>query len=101
LPTPGRWLPLEVSGMTSGTNISPNHLAEVRLDQGLSREGLAVRAGLSARTIYAIEVEGVRPQRATCVVLGLALGCDPDRLFPHPPGERVGHNRGAAQARIG
>jgi hypothetical protein len=35
---------------------------------------LAGLAGISPRTIYAIEVEGVKPQRATQHVLALALG---------------------------
>jgi DNA-binding XRE family transcriptional regulator len=55
-------------------------LRERRLALGLSREGLAIAAGLSARTIYALEVEGVRPQRATIRVLADALGCQPNDL---------------------
>jgi hypothetical protein len=32
--------------------------------------------------VYAIEVEGVRPQRATRRVLALALGCAVEDIFP-------------------
>lgn len=53
---------------------------KARQGRGLSRERLAALAGLSPRTIFAIEVEGVRPQRATCRVLADALGCDASAL---------------------
>jgi DNA-binding XRE family transcriptional regulator len=50
---------------------------------GLSREALAAAAGISTRTVYAIEVEGNRPQRATQRVLAIALGCDVEDIgFP-------------------
>ena len=48
---------------------------------GLSRERLAASAGVSVRTIYALEVEGVRPRRATQRVLADALGVSPSDLF--------------------
>jgi DNA-binding XRE family transcriptional regulator len=54
----------------------------MRTAQGLSREVLAAAAGVSARTIYAIEIEGNRPQRATQRVLALALDCDVADIFP-------------------
>jgi transcriptional regulator with XRE-family HTH domain len=57
-------------------------LLKQRDAQGLSREELARRAGLSPRTIYAIELEGVHPQRATKYVLAQALGIEPDALEP-------------------
>jgi transcriptional regulator with XRE-family HTH domain len=72
--------------MASGTNTaSPTQrttttLQRLRLAAGDSREVLAARAGLSARTIYAIELEGVQPQRATRRVLAEALGCEPEDL---------------------
>jgi DNA-binding XRE family transcriptional regulator len=66
----------------------------------MSREQLAAEAGLSARTIYAIEVEGVRPQRATRRVLAEALGCTRAEIEaivnPHDK-QRPGRNRGAAE----
>lgn len=77
--------------MASGTNTeSPlgrttcPPLFHLRRAQGLSRERLAALAGLSPRTIYAIEVAGVQPQRATRHVLADALGCAPADLFLAP-----------------
>ena len=74
--------------MTSGTvTCSPpaqtSRLYDARRANSLSREELAALAGLSPRTIYAIEVEGVRPQRATRRVLALALACATEDLFPN------------------
>jgi len=74
-------------GMTSGTekvSRSPRttNLERLRHARSLSREELAAVAGLSPRTIYALEVEGVRPQRATRRVLAIALGCAVDELTP-------------------
>jgi DNA-binding XRE family transcriptional regulator len=54
--------------MDPGTSL----LAE-RAALNLSREVFAAECGLSPRTIYAIEVEGVRPQRATCAVIEMTL----------------------------
>jgi DNA-binding XRE family transcriptional regulator len=62
---------------------------EARRARGLSRERLGALAGLTPRTIYAIEIEGVRPRRATRHVLAEALSCDGRELFPDdhdPPG---------------
>ena len=47
---------------------------------GISREQLAARAGVSPRTLYNLEHGLVRPQRATLVVLAMALGCAPDLI---------------------
>jgi DNA-binding XRE family transcriptional regulator len=52
----------------------------MRRTRGLSRERLGALAGVSPRTIYAIEVEGVIPQRATVAVLSAALACRPQDL---------------------
>jgi DNA-binding XRE family transcriptional regulator len=46
------------------------------------REILAANAGVSPRTVYAIELEGVQPTRATRVVLAMALSCGVADLFP-------------------
>lgn len=59
----------------------PWTVKEARLERGMSREQLGADAGLSPRTIYAIEMEGVCPQRATRRVLATALGCDPEDLI--------------------
>jgi DNA-binding XRE family transcriptional regulator len=53
-----------------------------RQARGLSRERLGALAGVSPRTIYNIEVEGVRARRATCHVLAEALGWSVKELFP-------------------
>jgi transcriptional regulator with XRE-family HTH domain len=68
------------SGTHSVSAVEPT-LCRLRRNAGLSREQLAAEAGLSARTIYAIEREGVRPQRATRRVLAEALGCRPSDLL--------------------
>jgi DNA-binding XRE family transcriptional regulator len=64
------------SGTSAVSNTGPTALEALRQDRGLSREVLAAQAGVSPRTIYAIEVEGVKPTRATRKVLSLALGCE-------------------------
>lgn len=46
----------------------------------LSREALAVKAGIASRTIYGIEREGRKANRATLTVLASALGVDVDDL---------------------
>ncbi len=48
-------------------------LRELRDGLGLSRDRLAALAGVSSRTIFAIEQEGVRPQPATARVVSIAL----------------------------
>jgi transcriptional regulator with XRE-family HTH domain len=57
-------------------------LAELRAERGLSREALARLAGVSARTIYGIEIVGTRPQPATLHVLSLALKVEDEQIFP-------------------
>jgi DNA-binding XRE family transcriptional regulator len=57
-------------------------VSTARRAAGLSRERLAAQAGVSVRTIYALEVERVRPRRATRRVLADALGLTPADLFP-------------------
>jgi DNA-binding XRE family transcriptional regulator len=85
--------------MDSGISASSQHgatsnLALVRSACGLSRERLAALAGLSPRTIYAIEVEGVQPQRATQRVLAEALGCQPSDLYFNDHDPSVTSGRG-------
>ncbi len=55
-------------------------LRQLRERHALSREELARRANISARCIAAIELEDVRPQRATAAVLAAALGCRPEEI---------------------
>lgn len=66
--------------MSSGINAvsefirtDPPSLRDARVALNLSREVFAAECGLSPRTIYAIEIEGVRPQRATCAVIEMTL----------------------------
>jgi transcriptional regulator with XRE-family HTH domain len=65
-------------------------LMSARRARRLSRERLAALAGVSARTIYALEVEGGRPQHATRHVLAEALGLDAVELFPANENESPG-----------
>lgn len=77
---------MSVDSGTSGTRVvSPPartkiKLLELRALAGLSRERLAALAGLSPRTIYAIEREGVRPHEPTLYALANALNCDLEDL---------------------
>lgn len=63
---------------TQVARIHPLELARRKAD--LSREALAVKAGIAARTIYGIEREGRQANRATLVVLATALDIEPDEL---------------------
>jgi transcriptional regulator with XRE-family HTH domain len=51
-------------------------VAELREAQGLSREQLAVKAGLSSRTVARIENREGPVHRGTLYLLAAALGCD-------------------------
>ncbi len=55
-------------------------LLPLRIARGLTRDRLAALAGVSSRSIYSIEREGVRPHRTTARALAEVLGCDPDEL---------------------
>ena len=73
-------------GMASGmapvsTRDRTHPLLAARVAVGLSRERLAALAGVSPRTIYAVELEAVQPQRATRYVIAQALGTDVNDLF--------------------
>jgi transcriptional regulator with XRE-family HTH domain len=56
--------------------VATENLRAIRTAQGLTREQLAVRAGISAKTIYRIERGIARPHHATLAVLATALGVD-------------------------
>jgi Predicted transcriptional regulators len=58
-------------------------LENARRARRWSRERLAAEAGVSARTIYAIEKERVTPSSATCTVLCAALDIRREVLFPY------------------
>ena len=57
---------------TEATNLHP--LEAARLEANLSREVLAVRAGVTSRAIYGIEREGRTPHRLTLAALAEELG---------------------------
>jgi DNA-binding XRE family transcriptional regulator len=82
----------EVTQSVSLTSPTASHpLVRLRNRRNLSREVLAALAGVSPRTIYAIEVEGVRPQRATLRVLCMALGCEAADLGFAQDGDSQSH----------
>lgn len=60
---------------------TPNPVRAARERLGLTREQLAVRAGLSSSTVYLVERAGLISQ-ATAEKLAKALGCDPAELRP-------------------
>ncbi len=70
------------SGITACSPVERTALEAARHAAGLSRERLGALAGVSAGTVYAIEVEGVNATRATRTVLALALGCSAGDIFP-------------------
>lgn len=92
------------AGSQCQTAGSGRALLGVRIARNLSRERLASLAGLSPRTIYAIETGAVRPQRATVLALSLALQCTVHDLTddhePVPSGlvERKGDETARPQA---
>lgn len=75
--------------------MTPLELA--RRERNLSREALAARSRLTARTIYAAEVAGVTPRRATRHVLAEALGLSEGELFP--PNSEAAPPGGSAKTR--
>ena len=66
----------------AANRLDPTELArkviELRRERGLSREELAVRAGLALRTLHRIEHAEGRPREATLRVLAEELGVDRD-----------------------
>jgi transcriptional regulator with XRE-family HTH domain len=67
---------------TMNRQSSEVNVQEVREAQGLSREGLASKAGLSLRTIERLESGEIkRPHRATVAVIATALDVDPALLL--------------------
>jgi transcriptional regulator with XRE-family HTH domain len=66
----------------------PNHrqsnVRRVREELGISREGLADKAGVSVRTLERIEAGQTVPRRATIKVLADALGVEPKEISCTP-----------------
>jgi transcriptional regulator with XRE-family HTH domain len=72
--------------ITPRTAAAPEHpIAIARNTIGLSREGLAFKAGVSFKTIERIERGEVVPRRATLKVIADVLGVAPDALAPDEP----------------
>jgi hypothetical protein len=51
-----------------------------------------VQSLVCSKTLYNLEVRGTRPTRGTQVLLGAALGLDPDEIWPAPEGELAPFN---------
>ena len=84
--------------MTDGTTISAN-VARLRLDRGLTQEGLAVKAGLSRLALGRIERGAVVPRAKTLYALAKALAVPVSELVtPVHPLESV-RFRAKAQVR--
>lgn len=65
-------------------------LTALRVERGLTREDLAARAGLSARTLYSAEHGRHQPHRATLRALAFALDCAVAELqVDERPGEQT------------
>lgn len=56
------------------------NLRSIRLERGLTQEGLAFRSGLDRTEISLLERGGREPQLETIVKLAGALGISPNRL---------------------
>jgi DNA-binding XRE family transcriptional regulator/ribosomal protein S27AE len=63
-----------------------NALYTHRIAAGLSRDKLAARAGVTAKTVFNIERGLVEPNEATLRVLAQALGCEVTDLTDEPEG---------------
>lgn len=72
----------ETTAQADQQTTTPNGVRDARLARGWSCETLAARAGISARTIYALERGENKPQASTRLVLALALGVHEVDLFP-------------------
>jgi transcriptional regulator with XRE-family HTH domain len=55
-------------------------LERLRKERNLSREKLGAKAGMSARTIQELEINGRRPHQATINALSTVLDVDPEWL---------------------
>jgi len=78
--------------MHSGNQILPiapvgPDLQAARSRAGITREQLAVRAGISATTIERIEHGRVVPRRGTMILLGIALATSPTTNDEGAPAE--------------
>lgn len=68
--------------MSVDTNTKPlSPTRRLRMERGLTREQLAVRAGVSSSTVYLVERAGILSP-STASKLAAALGVDPVELRP-------------------
>lgn len=70
----------DITPPAAGPPLHPIRAA--REAQGLPREGLAFKAGVSLNTIERIEAGRTQPRRATLKVIADVLGVEPDTLIP-------------------
>ena len=60
---------------------NPHPLLAARRKAGLTQEQLAVRAGITSKTVRAIERREWAPQESTRRALAVELGLDPEELL--------------------
>jgi transcriptional regulator with XRE-family HTH domain len=65
--------------VSQASRLSP--LRQLRLAAGWTADDLASRAGISSRTVYALEGGHNVPHRSTLRALAMALGCHPQDLL--------------------
>ena len=66
--------------MANTENMHP--VQQARKQQGLNREGLAFKAGVTVRTIERIEAAQVMPHEVTKRSIARVLGTTPSDLWP-------------------
>ncbi len=71
----------------SSQAVRTSPLRRLREAKGFTAEDLAYLAGVSSRTVYALEAGHNFPRRATQRVLADALGCSPRDLIDDPEQE--------------
>jgi len=68
------------------------NLKRIRLQQGLSMEVLAYKAGVSTRAIYMLERYGLPPKRReTLEKIARVLGVEPDELLSDAENSEITH----------
>jgi transcriptional regulator with XRE-family HTH domain len=65
--------------------LDPERLRAIREARGISRERLAVAAGISSRTILRAELAQARPQPVVVAALAMALGVGVEALTCDDP----------------
>lgn len=70
-----------------GTSTAAKQLRKLRLKADLTQEQLAVKAGLTSKTVANIERDRFSPHNGTLLLLANALGCDVADLTGAEPEE--------------